>query len=1200
MGSTEVACKTVLPRNCSLEDLRQHSLNNGGCPESKPMDGQQKSAHSLQAIPPSQASFAPNSCGLPYPVPYPYGPPGFGFGMMPPSGFPCWPVGPIGGQQQVSAPQQQSQAPQQIQQVQQQRQQQQCQQQQCPVQDKKKSKMGKEEAGEDFVTSCLLDKPVDELPVVVSAAPTLPPPRALAVRDPTANNGQGQCQENWADSETTQKKQVDIAGKEQSQALLQPVVVEAEREGGQDSSDVAAEMVLRTGLQAPKQSDRSCANGAHSEDDGDASGVQCEGASMLTSPDAEKGSSMESQVAPEGGASCASPRADNASAAGEDVSNTNVEVGCELAAGSKVDKDTSPDAGALPKAEVGHSLQSPGDGMSASSISAAAASSRPESKKSCAVGSASAPAARGTGGQEVAGPKAAAPVTPTSPPKPGPLPPLQRSHTSPGSLRSALGVSGQNMQPPACPFPPMVGLQRGLVPMPGSGSGLPGLLPFPGMFPGQGMPPWYAPFGPPLQLPGTMHGPMPGTVPGAAPGAYGFLPNPLVGQMPSVGVGVAQGFPVSPGPVPLGPMGHLQATGMQASEGMRNLMLGLVPVSSGKETAGAGPSGALGGDTDKASKKKVKLSTSCPSLGVLAGKGQKRPRKAKKPKAQGPNAAKEALQLAGASSNVVARGAGCGLEKDASGLVVDVGAASLPVPDGSVLGKGESEGKAGSSAVEEMQNNDNLSIAQRRPKRVPGGDPLQIESVCRLCDMIRNNSTEFEAQGRILRLKQYLKADARPNVMNSVLEALKENTRVEALYIQNFEWGMYDEQLELLADVLKQRRIWALNVGENFHTSLQAWEAFAMELAHTDVAYLYVSEHHLVHTNLKSKMRDIIRVNRKRAPARDPEVIANIKNMWFNPKLPGVKRADWSPSLASDLDPDWACGLEPEEGVPELGEDLSLTKQQLAGVQNRHFARMPVPRQGASGQRRTTTLRAKRLRGRKSLNKQRQAHLKASATGLQSRSGAGSLLPGSRRVKAGAALFGTEGSGSGAGSEVIQRIGCTKRVVARKGNWSPVSSNGMRLRSSGRKRVWHLSKAPNSPSVVDGLAPKRRCVAEARLDDLHEAGEPEECVVTGHTCPHKNEGGGRATFADVVNAGLICPGKYRWTVGQDQSVEVDISNDGAILYKDADYCSISSFALSVIRERNPGRRSCDGWKDVKWKGQRLEVLREQFLMQQRA
>lgn len=52
-----------------------------------------------------------------------------------------------------------------------------------------------------------------------------------------------------------------------------------------------------------------------------------------------------------------------------------------------------------------------------------------------------------------------------------------------------------------------------------------------------------------------------------------------------------------------------------------------------------------------------------------------------------------------------------------------------------------------------------------------------------------------------------------------MLDALEANSRVQALYIQNFEAGMGDAQLDRLARLLRRRRIWALNVGENFGTS---------------------------------------------------------------------------------------------------------------------------------------------------------------------------------------------------------------------------------------------------------------------------------------------------------------------------------------------------------------------------------------------
>lgn len=53
--------------------------------------------------------------------------------------------------------------------------------------------------------------------------------------------------------------------------------------------------------------------------------------------------------------------------------------------------------------------------------------------------------------------------------------------------------------------------------------------------------------------------------------------------------------------------------------------------------------------------------------------------------------------------------------------------------------------------------------------------------------MLRSNSHDFEAQGRVLRLKQYISADVRPAAINAILEALAVNTLVEVLYIQNFE-----------------------------------------------------------------------------------------------------------------------------------------------------------------------------------------------------------------------------------------------------------------------------------------------------------------------------------------------------------------------------------------------------------------------------
>lgn len=65
---------------------------------------------------------------------------------------------------------------------------------------------------------------------------------------------------------------------------------------------------------------------------------------------------------------------------------------------------------------------------------------------------------------------------------------------------------------------------------------------------------------------------------------------------------------------------------------------------------------------------------------------------------------------------------------------------------------------------------------------------MQNVHVLRLCEMLRGNSHDFQAAGRVLRLKQYVSADIKPPHIEAILDALAVNTRVEVLYIQNFEW----------------------------------------------------------------------------------------------------------------------------------------------------------------------------------------------------------------------------------------------------------------------------------------------------------------------------------------------------------------------------------------------------------------------------
>lgn len=91
---------------------------------------------------------------------------------------------------------------------------------------------------------------------------------------------------------------------------------------------------------------------------------------------------------------------------------------------------------------------------------------------------------------------------------------------------------------------------------------------------------------------------------------------------------------------------------------------------------------------------------------------------------------------------------------------------------------------------------------------------------------------------------------------------------------------------------------------------------------------------------------------------------------------------------------------------------------------------------------------------------------------------------------------------------------------------------------------------------------------------------------------------GKPTFADLVQAGAFPPGTYEFSVGTVQSVTASVAANGIIAYNSEQYQSISSFALAAARSRNPNRQACDGWKEVRMQGKKLELWRLAFLNKQ--
>lgn len=173
----------------------------------------------------------------------------------------------------------------------------------------------------------------------------------------------------------------------------------------------------------------------------------------------------------------------------------------------------------------------------------------------------------------------------------------------------------------------------------------------------------------------------------------------------------------------------------------------------------------------------------------------------------------------------------------------------------------------------------------RRSSRQPSKSLLSSSGVRDLLDKLKSNDSDMV----VLKLKKYLNdPDIAPVVMNATLDALEENENCQALYIQNFNKAMLDDQMMHLLRILQSPkcRIWCLNVGETYNVSRKAWTKFAKGLKHTKITHMYASEH-TISPELKERFRDVIRDNRvKHSMHVDPnnlEVIVRCTHCWWNP-----------------------------------------------------------------------------------------------------------------------------------------------------------------------------------------------------------------------------------------------------------------------------------------------------------------------------
>jgi len=170
----------------------------------------------------------------------------------------------------------------------------------------------------------------------------------------------------------------------------------------------------------------------------------------------------------------------------------------------------------------------------------------------------------------------------------------------------------------------------------------------------------------------------------------------------------------------------------------------------------------------------------------------------------------------------------------------------------------------------------------RRSSRDPTISVLETGDVQNCLRKIREQHEDTV----VLKIKDQIRADINPRVLDSIWDVLYKNKVCQALYCQNLSDAMLDTQLFRLIEILKLKRIWALNIGENYKITPSGWAEFEKALPDTWLTHIYISEH-VIPLTQKNKIRDLIRENRKKhtkhSSTRNISVIQRCTNLWWNP-----------------------------------------------------------------------------------------------------------------------------------------------------------------------------------------------------------------------------------------------------------------------------------------------------------------------------
>lgn len=222
-----------------------------------------------------------------------------------------------------------------------------------------------------------------------------------------------------------------------------------------------------------------------------------------------------------------------------------------------------------------------------------------------------------------------------------------------------------------------------------------------------------------------------------------------------------------------------------------------------------------------------------------------------------------------------------------------------------------------------------------------------------------------EPQLGLLRLKDKVKSDITKHELHEILGALARNTSVGVVHLEDTPAD--DETVAKLIDVLRQKRIWGVNLGEWFKVTNRGWNQLLEAVPQTHLICMYISEPDICGVSRDQTRQFQARIRHIRehvysAWYTDPvqrAIVTLEDKMWWNPRnsrlFQGAKSSGHqacpmeietasvtgeSSGLVTDAKgagPNGAARLEIIEAVAVTDEEGAAAAKRVAPTKTRYF-----------------------------------------------------------------------------------------------------------------------------------------------------------------------------------------------------------------------------------------------------------------------